>query len=565
MRPLLRLARAAGVYGALTVVLTWPLARELRVMEPGDSAYFAWVMAWEIHALKTDPASLPHANIFYPARYALGFDEPVLGTMVLVFPFSFFTHDAVLLYNLARLLTFLLSGFTAYLLARELGCREGPALLAGALFAFSPIRTDHLSHLSVLGTQWLPLVPLYLVRFSRNGRVRNAFLAALFFVLTAYACGYHGVLGLLILPLAALPLLVGRWRRLAGAFLAAAFAALALLPLQILHERAFREARFARTEAETVFYSASLESFLATGSGNRVWGELTAPFRTEGSNNLFPGAVVPALVLAGVVLLLLRRRRPSREAVALGVLVVAAALVALGPEVRWEGRVLGPGPYLWVRRAVPLFQGVRVMSRAGVYLALGLTALAGLAVDRLELGRRWLILLAVAALSETLVSIETPRWFQVIDSSVPPPKVYTWLAAQPGEFALVELPMLPSDGRFRDPAHEETIYMVWSTLHWKRLLNGDAGVEPARHRKLRELLRGFPSRASLEALEAVGTRYVVLHGGGYGPNKWRRIQRDLPRFAACLRRAAGFGDDTVYEILEAPGCPLEPAPPAVVP
>src|SRR6185436_790717 len=129
---LAQIARACGLYLALTLALTWPLAARLRLMDAGDSAFFAWEIGWELHALGTDPASLPHAPIFHPLPYTLGMDEPVLGTTLLVAPLRLFTDDAVLLYGIARLLTFVVTGLTTYLLARALRCTEGPALLAGA-------------------------------------------------------------------------------------------------------------------------------------------------------------------------------------------------------------------------------------------------------------------------------------------------------------------------------------------------------------------------------------------------------------------------------------------------
>src|SRR6185503_20550661 len=104
-----------GLYALLTAALTWPLAARLHVMDPGDSAFFAWEIGWEVHALRTAPAQLPHANIFHPLRYTLGMDEPVLGTTLLVLPLALLTDDAVVLHNVARLLTFALSALTAYL------------------------------------------------------------------------------------------------------------------------------------------------------------------------------------------------------------------------------------------------------------------------------------------------------------------------------------------------------------------------------------------------------------------------------------------------------------------
>ena len=210
----MRTARALALYAVLTVALTWPFAANLRVMDAGDSAFFAWEIGWTVHALETDPASLPHANIFHPLRYTLGMDEPVFGTTLLVLPFAPFTDDAVLLYNVVRLLTFLVSALTAFWLAKELGVSEWIALLAGALFAFSPIRTDQVAHLSTLGTQWWPLVLLYTIRFAKRGLAKDALLAALFFVLAFLACGYHGVIAAAVLPPALLVLFWGRWDRL---------------------------------------------------------------------------------------------------------------------------------------------------------------------------------------------------------------------------------------------------------------------------------------------------------------------------------------------------------------
>lgn len=546
----MRVARALGLYALLAVALTWPLAARLRIMDPGDSAFFAWVMGWEIHALGTRPSMLPHANIFHPHRYALGFDEPVLGTTLLALPLVPFTDDAVLIFSVVRLLTFVLTGLTAYLLARDLGCGEGPAMFAGAALAFSPIRMDQIAHLSTLGTQWLSLVLLFAFRYFRDGRARDALLAALFFTLEAYACGYHGVIGLVILPLAMVPIVWGRWRRIPAALGAALLAGAALLPLYLLQHAALDPIGFARGREETIFYSASLETFLSASTWNHVYGELTAPFRRPGPNNLFPGVVMPALVGGGALWRWRRRARPSREAVALAVLGLLAVAVALGPEVRLFERTLFPGPFGIAREHVPLLRMIRVTSRAGIFLALSLVLLAALALTRWRARPRTVALVGVLALAESAMApIPLAAWAQVVDTRLPPPPVYPWLASQPGEVALVELPMMDDDGRYLRPACDESIYMVRSTLHWKRLVNGYAGAEPGDYQQLRALARRFPSNESLAALRERRVRYVVLHGGCFGPNQWARIQRDLPAFQSSLRQAAVLGADTVLELL----------------
>ena len=551
--------RAAALYTGLTVVLTYPLAFRLHLMDAGDSAFFAWAIGWERHALFHAPSLLPHGNMFFPLRYTLGMDEPVLGTSLLVLPLALFTDDAVVLYNVARLLTFALSALTAYLLARHLGASEGPSLLAGAAFAFSPVRVDQIAHLSTLGTQWLPLVVLFAFRFFREGRARDALAAGALFALEAYACGYHGVIGLLVLPLSFLPLLWGRWSRLPLAVAGTGVAAAALLPLYLLHRAALEPLGYVRGTEETAVFSAALESFLATSSWNHVWGEVTAPFRTTYSNNLFPGLALPLLALAGVVALWRTGRRPSREAWALVAMALATVAVALGPEVRFLGRDLFPGPFA-LARELPLFRMIRVPSRAGIFLVLPLAMLAAKALTAWR--PRPVILGAVAALAilETAIApIPMPGWAQVVDTRRPPPPVYDWLAAQP-EAVIAELPMLDIRGIFEHPAYHESIYLVQSTRgHWKTLANGYAGIEPTPYVALRNAVRTFPSAIALDALRGHGVRYVVLHRGGYGPNKWGRIERDLPAFAGELREVARFEDgaDRVFA-LEPPPVARDP-------
>ena len=92
--------------------------------------------------------------------------------------------------------------------------------------------------------------------------------------------------------------------------------------------------------------------------------------------------------------------------------------------------------------------------------------------------------------------------------------------------------------------------MVRSTLHWKRLVNGYAGVEPETYRRAREEARRFPSQAFVDLMRELDVKYVVLHHRGYGPNQWARLQRELPDYEpAVLKPVLKLPEDTVYEIL----------------
>jgi hypothetical protein len=204
-----------------------------------------------------------------------------------------------------------------------------------------------------------------------------------------------------------------------------------------------------------------------------------------------------------------------------------------------------------LRELVPVFRMIRVPARAGVFMALGLALLAARALGRLRLRPPAAALVSVLALAETVIApIPSPRWIQAIDSREAVPPVYRWLAAQPGDFAIAELPMVDHGLAFVRPAHHDSIYMVRSTHHWKRLLNGYAGLEPPQYVQLQEKAKRFPSDEALDAFLERGARYVVVHSRGFGPNHTARIRRMLPAVEqARLRRVAEFENDVVFELV----------------
>ncbi len=539
--------------------MTWPFAARLTVIDAGDSAYFTWAVGFELHALKTDPQSLPHGNFYAPSRFTLFMDEPVFGTSLLVLPLSWFTDDAILLFNLARLLTWILTGVFTWRLGRDLGFSPPVALATGAFFAFSPIRVDQVAHLSTLGTQWIPLVYLFARRFCLNPTAGDAIRTGLCFALSFLACGYHGVFFAVLLPISLLPFLRGpqRLQIVGKGVLAAVTAAIFLYPLYALSREALGSMGFERSTGDTLTYAASLETFLAANRWNRIWGGVTEAFRGDASN-LFPGLVVIALSLIAVLRI---HREPGKEArpflAGLGLLALGAALLALGPEIRLHGAALSPGPFAYLRDHVAVFSNIRATARAAIFLAFALALLSGYALGSfrrpaLVSGAALLLFLAEARIAP----IPTPPWSTVIDSRQPVPPVYLWLKKQPPGSVVAELPARLASDTTR-PAFHDSIYMVWSTIHWQPLVNGFAGAETPLIRRFRATAPSFPDPAALEVLEAAGARFVVLHLRGYGPNQRLRIEEKLIGAAGRLREAARFVNDgrpdvdvdVVYELL----------------
>ena len=139
-----------------------------------------------------------------------------------------------------------------------------------------------------------------------------------------------------------------------------------------------------------------------------------------------------------------------------------------------------------------------------------------------------------------------------IDSAEPLPAVYAWLKSQPLDAPVIELPILPNDGLFQRPRFDDSVYLLRSTTHWKRLVNGYAGTEPAPYARIRDVMRDFPSDESVALLRSLDVRYVVVHLRGFGPNRRKAIEERLPGYALYLRVSARFDDDLALELIDAP-------------
>ena len=84
-----------------------------------DTHLFIWTLAWDAHAFLHQPLSIFDANIYYPYANTLAYSENLIGSAFFAAPIIWLTGDLVLAMNLTALLTCVLCGVGAYLLARQ--------------------------------------------------------------------------------------------------------------------------------------------------------------------------------------------------------------------------------------------------------------------------------------------------------------------------------------------------------------------------------------------------------------------------------------------------------------
>ncbi|HMA37003.1 MAG TPA: hypothetical protein VKY74_21285 [Chloroflexia bacterium] len=541
-----------------TIAATWPLFPQMGgfVVTRDDPVQAIWEMAWQAHALATNPLGLFNANINFPFQGTLTFNDLSFAEAVLGAPIYGLLGNPVFSHNAVILCAYILAGYGTWLLAYQITGCSGAGLVAGSSFAFSFYMLNNLQHSTPVSAEWLPFTLLAAYQVLWTGRWRWVLALALFFALNALSSHYLAFYAAILLGLFAgyygLALRqAGVWRRLGQIAIGLGLGGLLVLPIAIPYVLVQGSYHFSRDLFQVERFSNTLVSFLAVYRANPVYQALLAPFADHGpwpvEQSAFPGLVAPGLGVLGLIWAWRRRQaaapagpgaddRPGRglwqHGLFYALVALVSAVLSLGPslQVTYAASAYDPStvqriaplPYLLLYRLVPGFASMRVASRIDVLLALALALLAGIGVLAVRgglatwLARRrarwvaWPALVAVLTLLPLLESWSAPLPLYPIATRAAVPPVYGWLAAQPPT-AILEYPMVLKE---RGPAnvYMENLVQYYSVYHWQRLVNGSVTIRPYAYSALiRETEDCFPCPRSLDALSLLGVQYVVVH------------------------------------------------------
>jgi hypothetical protein len=490
---------------ALTVMLTWPQAAHLNshVVAHDDPLLSIWRVSWIAHALTTEPHRLVDGNIFHPHLRTLAYTDITLLEGLLATPWLWAHANPVLVYNLLLFTGIIASGVGMFVLVRHLTGHVEAALVAAAIFTLTPYRVEHVMHLELQWTVWMPLALWAVHRVFESGSIRWGLVAGTMICLQLLSSVYYGAF--LAIMVAVLTLLLGvsapvRVRHAAGPL---AVSAVLVLLVAGLYARPYAENARAvgtRDPSEIAQFSARPASFVTAPSQNVLWGWTGGRF--DGNElHLFPGIVPVLLACAAVGARSFRR-----------ITAVYAAMVAIAVELSlgMNGTV-----YPWLlKRLWPLY-GFRAPARFAILAWCALAVLAGIGfitiAGRLPVrARRFVFAGALAA--ATLEGLSAPMRLTEIPGRVP--DIYRFLAnAEPG--AILELPI--ADWNLAPD------YMYWSTYHWKPLVNGYSGNTPSDYAETLALMADFPDDDSIRRIDELGVRYVVIHAAYYSQSKFNRM------------------------------------------
>ena len=510
------------IYVILAVVLTWPLATHLFTHIPGsynwafDEYTFVWNSWWFRYSLLNLGESPLHStHIFYPITVDLILYTYNFFNVLISFPLQPFLPLTVI-GNLTFLFSIAMSGFSAFLLAEYLlrttehrlrVPRIVPyaAFFAGLVYGFSSYRMVYaaIGHNDIWSTAWIPFYTLYLLKTVREPRWRNALMAGLFFALAMYCEMIFGVL-LAMMTVLILLFVLGRQGRkqVAGGLLslfkrlvlAGGLAALLYLPMlvPILREMSAGYALEGWGSARQLsvdlmgFVSPTGLNILGPDWATDLHNTRLGTARFSDINTVFLGWATLALAIVGAI-------RYRRRVAVWTTCAVVFIVLALGPVLQIFKRftfdldglqINVPLPFILLHYT-PVISANRVPNRFSAVLMLALAILVAFAAYWIlswaaTRGRStWSRLLLPACCVLIAAPILFEHWsvpLPLTDSRIPP--VYDQVAAEPGDFAILQLP-LGWRNSFGQLGAEDTRNQYHQVYHQKRLLAGNTSRNPA--------------------------------------------------------------------------------------
>jgi len=505
----------------LSIASTWPLASDpahLSVVRPTENDFRLnnYFIFWGAHALLTDPLSLHHTNMFHPERYTFAYADMLLAQSLLMLPVIEAFYNPVLTFNVLLMCGLVIGGVGFYVLARAVTGQPAAAFAGAVLWTFNPVHFTRYQQIQLIGDHWLPWMAWALWQWLRAGEEEGsarsplwAAAAAGFFCLNALSGSHLAVFGFLLAGLMITWFGLTRRARLDPQLLRglALFALISLLVLgPVFSPYLLVEARLAAGRAETLdLPNASLRPLEALSARSHFyrwldetwgWPSLLNTRGRELRAYGFPGVITLVLALAGA-LGLRSAGAPQRRPLAFWLSAAGFFLFfALGSY----------GGYLLFGN-LPLFRLIRVPTRfllPFVFCLAMLAAYGAADLQRRLAGRhaRVALLVSILLLFAGEASYAPLRTW---DYPHEPRALNEFLAQQPGDFAIVEFPVVPFNYTINMRQVHHSIY------HWKRLLVGYSGYQsPENVALLRRVRDTFPSQRCLDELIALDVRFVIV-------------------------------------------------------
>ena len=480
---------------ATGVASTWPLATSPWLIPDHQDPLFS---SWRLYTWARNLASLGadgwfSGNQFHPADTVLLYSDAILLPALIGAPFVLAGVPVVLVYNGLIWLSILSAGLAMYACARYLSGSHWGALAAAIVFVGAPLRLDHVMHLELLCSAFLPLAVLATAR-AFDGSLRGAWGLGASVAAQFLSCIYYGVFLITLWPVFAGVEWLRRRGRVPMRIVLHAGAALALAGVvagayAVPYQRA-RQVVGDRGDGEVDSFSGGFDSYVLSPPSSRLWGWTQAAGISE--RWLFPGLVGSALAVSAVT----TPAAPWVAAVAVTGLVAADAS-------RGSAGVIYP----ILRRVLSPYRGLRVPARFGMLTLTMVALLAAIgcgAMGRAFGGRPRAGVLAALVL--LLMGVETLANVPVRRMPPTAPPVYAFLGTLPP--TVIAHAPLPRPGNL--PGFDAD-FIYFAQYHRHEVVNGNSGFYPPGYLQVIQRANDLRRDGALDELRSAGVEFVLVH------------------------------------------------------
>ena len=488
----------ALAYLAIALVFFWPMVLNVTSTVAGtggdtfQSMWELWWVPYSIFTLHSNPY-FSHF-LFYPVGASLATQTlaPIAGLASMLFQ----PVNLAFALNMIFLLGFALAGLFAYMLAFHVTKNRNASLIAGFIYAFSPIHTiQAFGHLQFTNIEFIPLFMLLLLHMVEEKKPVYAVCAGISFVLLAFMGDIEQGLMAALLALFVLAYLAidkrHRQKVLSKSFivmLAEMLVTILVLGapfilglLSSIGPGVLSTINSQATTAYNELYSPDLLSFFVPSAFNGPLGSLSSVFRpvfapAPAERTTYMGYSVMLLVL---VALAHEFKDRFKETGVYLVPLILFGLLSIGPYLQIGGALTSvPGLYM-VYHQIPFFNVLREPGRFDMPFELFLAVFAAIGIAQLESKfsnssfRKYVPLLFFA-----LLVLEYNTWpvnqgmlnsMYTLNTMIP--KAYSEIGSLPGNFSVMVLPTIPN---YTNPAPElyPGMALYYQTAFKKPLVGG---------------------------------------------------------------------------------------------
>jgi hypothetical protein len=476
----------------------------------GDGLQSVWNIWWlntAVTELHTSPWYTTYLN-FPQGTSLLSHTLNPFNGFLAIFLLPFFT--LIETYNLIVVFSFVMGGYTSFLLARSVTRSYGGSLLAGFIFTFSPYHFAHAQgHLQLVSLEWIPLFILLFRQLLLQPRLFTA-LGAGVTLFAVLLCDYYYFFYSCLAAVGIALWLLFRGRTLGvffrreyrvplAAFVATTLATSGLLIFTLL----FVQAHDPFTEGHpSTLFSLDLFSLFIPG-GHWLFGRFTEFYWSRLPASIHETSVSMGVSVLLVLLFVWRRRKqiPTKEVTVWFGLLLFFFIMSLGPRLHiwgWEVPFLKL-PYivlekifpLLVLSGVPVRMMVMVMLCASVLVAMGWGNLRILFAQRpwLQWGFLALLLLEYLPTPLPLSNVPIPEYVHILKDA-------------------------PS-GAVLDTMNERvSLPLYYQIIHGKPMAFGYISRDPISVQHQNAVITFLLEHGDFSRLHTIfGIRYLVLHPG----------------------------------------------------